>query len=337
MALRIIRAYEPIDVKRAIVTIYGGPGMRKTTIANTADAPLLIDFDEGAHRAGINRRDIAPIARWSDALLMEPSDFAERKTAVIDTVGRAIDKVLVHVIKQDSKNARNDGSPSLQGWGAAKVAFGMWLEQLKSYGLDIVLVLHATEEKRGDDIIERLDVQGGTRNEVHKLSDAMGRVYLTNDGIELNFSPSDAAYGKNPGNMPPFLFPGPEKEPLFLAKIITTIRANLNAENDTVREMRLKLEAARPLYEALDTAEKFTEQATNLSQVGAEPAIKMLLLQIAGTKGFTFDREKGLFVVKPAGEPAAPATTNAPATNGTAPARGAQKRGGRSSGNRRQA
>ena len=58
MGLRIIRAYEPIEVKRAIVTLYGGPGMRKTTIANTAESPLIIDFDEGAHRAGINRRPV---------------------------------------------------------------------------------------------------------------------------------------------------------------------------------------------------------------------------------------------------------------------------------------
>jgi len=294
MALRIVRAFDPIVIERIILTLYGGPGMRKTTIANTADAPLTLDFDGGIHRAR-NRKDVVPVARWSDVASMQASDFAGYSTVVVDTAGRAIDKVAVHVIEADPKNARNDGSPSLQGWGAIKVVFANWLERLKSYGLDIVLVLHGSEEKKGDDILERLDVQGSSRGEIHKVSDAMGRVYIAGGQNVLNFSPSDAAFGKNPGNMPPLVFEGPEKQPAFLAGVITEIKRVLNEQSESVRKMREMLDSAKTEFEKFETPEAFTTQAAALVEAKAENAVKLLLMQVATAKGFTYDRQAKAF------------------------------------------
>jgi hypothetical protein len=56
MALKITRAADPITVDRLNVTIYAQPGIGKTSLAFTAEAPLLLDFDQGAHRAA-NRQD----------------------------------------------------------------------------------------------------------------------------------------------------------------------------------------------------------------------------------------------------------------------------------------
>ena len=33
------------------ILIYGDPGIGKTTLANTAPNPLVLDFDRGSHRA----------------------------------------------------------------------------------------------------------------------------------------------------------------------------------------------------------------------------------------------------------------------------------------------
>lgn len=342
MALKIIRAYEPMLVEHIITTIYGGPGRRKTTIACTAEAPLVLDFDEGAYRAP-NRGEVAVIPTWMDAVRMDAADFAGYKTAVVDTGGKALDKLALHVMAEDPKNRTRGGSPSLQGFGEMKGAFATWLSRLKSFGLDIVIVTHMTEEKKGDDVIERLDVQGASRALIHQNSDAMGRVYLDEENqTTLNFSPTAAAYGKNPAMLGPLVFRDHVKDPRFLADIIGQIKTTLNSESETIREMREKLELARGVYEKLETPEAFTEQAENLAKIGAEPVIKSLLLQTAGAKGFAFDREKKAFVVKtaPAQDPA-PTTGSAPppAPNGTgpAPAPRTSNRGGRSSGNRRQA
>jgi hypothetical protein len=47
---------------------------------------------------------------------------------------------------------------------------------LNSFGKDVVLIAHMDEQRNGDDIIERLDVQGGSKGEIYKAADAMGRV-----------------------------------------------------------------------------------------------------------------------------------------------------------------
>lgn len=50
MTLRITRSADPITVERLNVCIYAQPGIGKTSLGFTADAPLLLDFDQGAHR-----------------------------------------------------------------------------------------------------------------------------------------------------------------------------------------------------------------------------------------------------------------------------------------------
>ena len=61
MALKILSAAEPITVDRITLALYGDPGVGKTTLAFSADKPLLFDFDNGAHRAS-NRKDTVRVA-----------------------------------------------------------------------------------------------------------------------------------------------------------------------------------------------------------------------------------------------------------------------------------
>ena len=90
MSIKITRAADPIVVDRLNVVIYGPPGIGKSSLAFTADKPLLLDFDLGGHRAA-NRKDIVRVESWADVANISIEDLAPFQTVVMDTAGRALD------------------------------------------------------------------------------------------------------------------------------------------------------------------------------------------------------------------------------------------------------
>jgi hypothetical protein len=103
---------------------------------------------------------------------------------------------------------------------------------LNSYGKDVILIAHMSEQRSGDELIERLDVQGGSKEEIYKSADAMGRLHIRDGRRVLNFSPTDVAFGKNPGQLEELEVPPAHKAPNFMAKVISDIKANLNKLTD---------------------------------------------------------------------------------------------------------
>lgn len=227
MALKIIRSDEPIEVKQIVMAIYSNPGIGKSTLAFSSQDPLLMDFDQGCHRAA-NRKDSVPINSWVDVTKITEEDLLPYKTIVVDTAGRALDFLTIDIIRRFPKKGYGS-SLTLQGYGTLKSDFAGWLKAIRLMGKDVILIAHSSEEKNGDDLIERLDVQGGSRNEIYKSADAMGRLSLVNGKRVLNFSPTDTSFGKNPANMMPIEVPDIATEPLFLASVIDTIKESLNS------------------------------------------------------------------------------------------------------------
>jgi hypothetical protein len=138
---------------------------------------------------------------------------------VIDTAGRALDELSVSIIRENPKMGRG-GALTLQGYGELKSRFTGWLKLMRSFGLDVVLVVHADEQRKGDELIERLDIQGGSKNEIYKSSDVMGRICWQDSKRVLNFSPTDTAFGKNPAQLPPLDVPHYAQEPTFLGDVL---------------------------------------------------------------------------------------------------------------------
>ncbi len=132
MALRIIRSTDPITVNRLNVCIYAAPGLGKTSISFTADKPLLLDFDRGAHRSA-NRKDTVQVERWEDVAHITADDLADFNTVVVDTAGRALDTLTPDIIRRNPKMGRG-GSLTLQGFGQLKSEFVAWLKHLNSLG-----------------------------------------------------------------------------------------------------------------------------------------------------------------------------------------------------------
>lgn len=298
MALRIITSDSPITVDRLNTVLYGAPGLGKTSLAFTAETPLLLDFDQGAHRAA-NRKDIVQVRAWDDVTGITQADLAPYATVIIDTAGRALDVLSADIIRRNAKLGRG-GALTLQGYGALKAEFIAWLKLLNGFGKDVVLIAHMDEQRNGDEIIERLDVQGGSKGEIYKAADAMGRIAIRDGKRTLNFSPTDAAFGKNPGQLDPLTIPhkdAPEFDG-FLAGVITQIKDALNAMTEEQSAAQAKLEALRLALADVEDAEgvnKLVHANTDSSK-----AVKALIHDRATKLGLVGNKKSGEYEAAPA-------------------------------------
>lgn len=292
--LKIIKANEAIRIDRLNVCLYGPPGLGKTTLAFSADSPLLLDFDIGVHRAA-NRKDAVQVRDWTEVVAMTADDLAEYRTIIVDTVGRALDALTTDIIKRNPKDGRG-GALTIQGYGKLKVEFVSWLRALNSYGKDVVLVAHMDEQRRGDEIIERLDVQGGSKGEIYKAADAMGRLVIRDGKRFLNFSPTDAAFGKNPGQLAPLEVPHPDRGPDFLAAVIADIKTKLNTASEEQVKAQAAMEAWTLRVAGLQTADDFSGCVDAAKQM--PKAAQAMFAHAATAAGLVFDKNAKAYIAK---------------------------------------
>ena len=164
--------------------------------------------------------------------------------------------------------------------------------------VDVVLLSHSDEQKDGDDVRERLDIQGGSKNEIYKASDAMGRLYMRNGRRVLNFSPSDTAFGKNPAGLAPIEVPDFAGDGRFLANVIEKTKAALNQMSAMQTAAAGLLDEWQIAVNECDEPEQFTamiDQAKALDASVRDNA-KKLLVKAAKAKGITFDKKAGMFL-----------------------------------------
>lgn len=294
MVLKITRAADPITVERLNMVIYGPPGIAKTSLAFTAADPLLLDFDNGSHRAA-NRKDVVRVSEWGDVAGMTAEDLASFKTVVVDTAGRALDALSVDIIRSNPKHGRG-GALTLQGYGELKSRFGSFLKLLNSFGKDVVLIAHMDEQRNGDDVIERLDVQGGSKGEIYKSADAMGRLVIANGQRWLRFSPTDAAFGKNPGQLEPLQVPHFEAPEFttFLAGVIQTTKDRLNALSEDQKAAQEEQEWFRTTLPTIHTAEHLNGLLGRANTAGA--ACRAMVRERGKELGLAYDQATKAFV-----------------------------------------
>ena len=294
MALKIIRSDEPITVSQIVMALYGNPGLGKTTLGFSSDTPILLDFDQGCYRATKNRGDSVQIESWQDVTNITAEDLAPFKTVVVDTAGRALDFLTVDIIRRDPKKGYG-GALTLQGYGVLKSEFTAWLRSLKMIGKDVVLVAHSSEDKKGDELIERLDVQGGSKGEIYKSADAMGRISMVGGRRILNFSPTDAAFGKNPGNLEPLVIPDIELEPSFLSGVMDTIKTRLNELTEAQEKRKAAIADWLAQIETAKTADDFSDLADLIKDAEKSilPILRGAFSKALKDAGLTYDKKQG--------------------------------------------
>jgi hypothetical protein len=295
--MKIIKGNELIPVEHPVFMIFGQPGIGKSSLGYSAKDPLTLDFDRGAHRAA-NRRDTLVIDTWANVteLTSSPDALAPYATIVVDTVGRCLDLMSADIIAGNPKLGR-DGNLSLQGYGALKARFRLWIAQLRTLGKDVVLLAHDKEEGDADSKSVRPDITGGSYAEVMKVSDFVGYMYMAGKHRVLDFNPTEKWIGKNPAGWKPLDLPPVEKAQSFLASLLVTGRealGQISAVSADVAQLVGEWREAADSYTTVDEINRAIPEAQKLSATAA-PQVKKLLMDRAKTLGFVWNPERKAF------------------------------------------
>ena len=315
MALQIIEPTDSIPCNTLVMVIYGGPGVGKTSLAQTADNPITLDTDTGIHRS-FNRKKAARIAAATDLGQAFPL-FQGHSTVVVDTVGRVLDFMTSDILRETAKNGQRATSLSPQGWGVLKGRFTMWVQDVRQLGKDLILIAHEKEEKDGEDRIFRPEVQGGSYTELHKVADLIGYLSVDKAGKRtLNFNRTDRSIGKGGwvlgtvpcGENPDDDFLG--KYPRFLADLIKTAKEKIGLASAVDKEKIeadefigrwetwVKNDVERGDAETFDAAFKEITEEFKVMSVKKKTAVWTGLLALAKGHGIIWDAAKKMFVKK---------------------------------------
>lgn len=238
------------------VLIAGYPGIGKTTLGLSAPKPLLIDVDFGINRTMASvRKDYIQPESYDELLNDLKGDLKDYETIVIDTGGKLLDLMKAYVIKNDIKNAKKDGTLSLQGYGAVGREFSRFMSyiyfELRKH---CVIIFHAVEEKQDEETKLRILVEGSTKNTVWQNVELGGFIEMRGNKKTIGFDNCERYFAKSSfgikGN-----YTIPELEGTqandFLTKLFEQANKNIQEESKVFEEERKQCEELVRKYEEI--------------------------------------------------------------------------------------
>lgn len=244
------------------VLIAGYPGIGKTTLGLSAPKPLLIDVDFGINRTMASvRKDYIQPDTYEELLNDLKGDLSDYETIVIDTGGKLLELMKNYVIKNDIKNAKKDGTLSLQGYGSVAREFTRFMNyiyfELRKH---CVIIFHAVEEKQDEETKLRILVEGSTKNTVWQNVELGGFIEMRGDKKQIGFNNCERYFAKSSfgikgsytipeldGNMPND----------FLTKLFEQANKNIQEESKVFEAERKEYQEVMdkyvPVIEAMTT------------------------------------------------------------------------------------
>lgn len=254
----IIKKPSELEVKSTLTAlIYGSPGVGKSTIACSAPAAVMLDFDNGVNRVnGAHRIPTAQVRNWEEVVevLEEIKAEPSYRTIIIDTVGKMMAYMEDFIKRTNPKMKQYDGSLSLKGFGMRKQMFINFIKEVGMTGKNIIFVAHELEQKRGDETILRPEIGGSSGNDLIKELDLVGYMEMYGNKRTISFSPCEKYYAKNTCGLPGVIeipvtvdeHDNPIGENTFMQTVIKAYRdrlvrskeqtAEYEALNDTIAE-----------------------------------------------------------------------------------------------------
>ena len=240
------------------VLIAGYPGIGKTTLGLSAPKPLLIDVDFGINRTMASvRKDYIQPESYEELLNDLKGDLSDYETIVIDTGGKLLDLMKSYVIKNDIKNAKKDGTLSLQGYGAVGREFSRFMNYIYfDLRKHCVIIFHAVEEKQDEETKLRILVEGSTKNTVWQNVELGGFIEMRGNKKTIGFDNCERYFAKSSfgikGNYTIPELDGTQPND-FLTKLFEQANKNIQEESKVFEEERKQyqevMNALNPLIE----------------------------------------------------------------------------------------
>lgn len=187
--------------KRIAMLLYARPGSGKTTLALSANKPLLVDLEDGVDRVEACYRDDSMVAEegLTDIQKYEMfindlvnSDLSNYETIIIDTVGKFMELVTPVVIKESAVNGQKDGKTlSLKGYGAIAAKFREFTKLILSLNKDVIWIAHCTEVQDGDVIKTRINIPGSTKDAIWDDINLGGYLEFQGKDRVIHFTPTE--------------------------------------------------------------------------------------------------------------------------------------------------
>jgi hypothetical protein len=289
--------------------IYGQPGIGKSTIALSAPKPFFIDTENGLKRVNPEYSAMAGkavVETYDDILDILNSDKLDKyDTIIIDTAGRLVDKINNWLYKTNQKQKKGDGSPSMQGWGAIKVAFSNFIKLVESKNKSVIFVAHEKEDKIDERLFKRPDIAGSSGKELVKDLDFIGYMSKIGNKATIDFNPSESYYAKNSIGTDDFLeFSKIKGLNNFLAKEVFE-----KAKNQKLNDSELGAKFALLIAEiegdindikTIEQANKYYKEVYNKHQKiwSSDIVERNLLAERMEDLDFEFDKKDGEFKSK---------------------------------------
>ena len=292
------------------VLIAGHPGIGKTTLGLSAPKPLLIDVDFGINRVMASaRKDFIQPESYEELLNDLKGDLSDYETIVVDTGGKLLDLMKNYVIKNDIKNAKKDGSLSLQGYGAVGREFSRFMNYIY-YELrkHCVIIFHAVEEKQDEETKLRILVEGSTKNTVWQNIELGGFIEMRGDKKIIGFSNCERYFAKSSFGIKG-LYPIPELNETtkndFLTQLFEKANNNIKEESKVFELERAEYERVMTEYVPLIqnmTPETIEEVAEKLKvaehKLTSQKELKSRFSEKLKDLNMAYNKETGKYEVK---------------------------------------
>lgn len=278
--------------------LFGRAGIGKTTMAQSAPKPLLVDLERGIGRVeSIYRKDVMTTEkRLSDEETyhsfiydLTHENLSAYETIIIDSVGKFMDLVTPVVIKENPANGQKDGKTlSQKGYGAISVKFRELTKLVTSLGKHIIWIAHVNEISDGDVIKVRINIPGGTKDKIWDDINLGG--YMTYLGKKriINFTPTEQYDAKGAhGVVGSYEIPelkkkaegGKDSDNHFLTDLFNLYISELNSD-------RIQMDQDKPIYEEAMKLVPKIEAVQNIDELNA------VLEEIRNTKHALTSKEE---------------------------------------------
>lgn len=286
----LIKAHEPLGPRPVIVTIYGDPGIGKTSLINTAKNPITVDGDRGISRS-IFRKDAIVLNAWEEMIGYEKDGTFKRYSTVgLDTPKAILDDYLMSYVTRVDPKLRGN---KLWAYGAIGDEFKIFMNNRRQDMADLVNICHA---KKDDDTKRMVpDVTGQSYQLLLRVSDMIGYYTIVNGRRMLFFDPTETTVGKNVACLPPIEVPD-KNDPAFrtfLAEVIEKVRAAIASQSEEQLEAMQKSEEYQNQVHGCEDPDQLT---TLLHEVNALPdhlkiPLQKVVMAKAKEKGWVANKE----------------------------------------------